>query len=407
MLDIKAIRADFPILDRVLPNGKNLVYFDNAATSQKPQCVIDAMSNFYENYNSNAHRSNHTLADEASSALENARNQISNFFGAKPENMIYTSGATEAINLVSYGWAKNNLDNGDVIVITEMEHHADIVPWQELSKEKGVEVRYVPINNETFMLDMEAFETALDGAALVCVTHTSNVLGIRNPIEEIIKMSKGKNCKVLIDCAQGAPHEKINFETLGADFLAISAHKMAGPTGIGCLLTSNERIQEMGPFMTGGSMIKKVTTDGSTFKDGHEMFETGTPRIAEAIGWGAAVEWLEQFNMVDIHNHVHEIAAYAGKEMIKIPGIKIFGDPSNRDSSGAVSFLHETIQSQDLALLLDQGGYAVRTGHHCAQPLMDALGVPSTNRASFWIYNTQEEVEGFITHLKYICERFA
>ena len=407
MLDIKAIRADFPILDRVLPNGKNLVYFDNAATSQKPQCVIDAMSNFYENYNSNAHRSNHTLADEASSALENARNQISNFFGAKPENMIYTSGATEAINLVSYGWAKNNLDNGDVIVITEMEHHADIVPWQELSKEKGVEVRYVPINNETFMLDMEAFEIALDGAALVCVTHTSNVLGIRNPIEKIIKMSKAKNCKVLIDCAQGAPHEKINFQTLGADFLAISAHKMAGPTGIGCLLTSNERIQEMGPFMTGGSMIKKVTTDGSTFKDGHEMFETGTPRIAEAIGWGAAVEWLEQFNMVDIHNHVHEIAAYAGKEMIKIPGIKIFGDPTNKDSSGAVSFLHETIQSQDLALLLDQGGYAVRTGHHCAQPLMDALGVPSTNRASFWIYNTQEEVEGFITHLKYICERFA
>ena len=407
MLDIKAIRADFPILDRVLPNGKNLVYFDNAATSQKPQCVIDAMSNFYENYNSNAHRSNHTLADEASSALENARNQISNFFGAKPENMIYTSGATEAINLVSYGWAKNNLDNGDVIVITEMEHHADIVPWQELSKEKGVEVRYVPINNETFMLDMEAFEIALEGAALVCVTHTSNVLGIRNPIEKIIKMSKAKNCKVLIDCAQGAPHEKINFETLGADFLAISAHKMAGPTGIGCLLTSNERIQEMGPFMTGGSMIKKVTTDGSTFKDGHEMFETGTPRIAEAIGWGAAVEWLEQFNMVDIHNHVHEIAAYAGKEMIKIPGIKIFGDPTNKDSSGAVSFLHETIQSQDLALLLDQGGYAVRTGHHCAQPLMDALGVPSTNRASFWIYNTQEEVEGFITHLKYICERFA
>jgi len=406
MLDIDAIRADFPILGRVLPNGKNLVYFDNAATSQKPQCVIDAMSDFYENYNSNAHRANHTLADEASSALENARSQISNFFGAKPENMIYTSGATEAINLVSYGWAKNNLHNGDVIVITEMEHHADIVPWQELSKEKGVEVRYVPINNETFVLDMEAFEIALEGAKLVCVTHTSNVLGIRNPIEDIIKMSKKIGCKVLIDCAQGAPHEKINFETLGADFLAISAHKMAGPTGIGCLLTSIERIQEMGPFMTGGSMIKKVTTDGSTFKDGHAMFETGTPRIAEAIGWGAAVEWLEQFKMEDIHNHVHEIASFAGNEMEKIPGIKIFGDPSNKDSSGAVSFLHENIQSQDLALLLDQGGYAVRTGHHCAQPLMDALGVPSTNRASFWIYNTKEEVEGFINHLKYICEKF-
>lgn len=407
MLDIDAIRADFPILGRVLPNGKNLVYFDNAATSQKPQCVIDAMSDFYENYNSNAHRANHTLADEASAALENARSKISNFFGAKPENMIYTSGATEAINLVSYGWAKHNLHNGDVIVITEMEHHADIVPWQELSKEKGVEVRYVPINNETFVLDMEAFEIALEGANLVCVTHTSNVLGIRNPIEDIIRMSKQVDCKVLIDCAQGAPHEKINFETLGADFLAISAHKMAGPTGIGCLLTSKERIQEMGPFMTGGSMIKKVTTDGSTFKDGHAMFETGTPRIAEAIGWGAAVEWLEQFKMEDIHNHVHEIASFTGSEMEKIPGIKIFGNPSDKNSSGAVSFLHETIQSQDLALLLDQGGYAVRTGHHCAQPLMDALGVPSTNRASFWIYNTKEEVEGFINHLRYICEKFA
>jgi len=407
MLDIDAIRADFPILGRVLPNGKNLVYFDNAATSQKPQCVIDAMSDFYENYNSNAHRANHTLADEASAALENARSKISNFFGAKPENMIYTSGATEAINLVSYGWAKHNLHNGDVIVITEMEHHADIVPWQELSKEKGVEVRYVPINNETFVLDMEAFEIALEGANLVCVTHTSNVLGIRNPIEDIIRMSKQVDCKVLIDCAQGAPHEKINFETLDADFLAISAHKMAGPTGIGCLLTSKERIQEMGPFMTGGSMIKKVTTDGSTFKDGHAMFETGTPRIAEAIGWGAAVEWLEQFKMEDIHNHVHEIASFAGSEMEKIPGIKIFGNPSDKNSSGAVSFLHDTIQSQDLALLLDQGGYAVRTGHHCAQPLMDALGVPSTNRASFWIYNTKEEVEGFINHLRYICEKFA
>lgn len=211
MLDIEAIRADFPILDRVLPNGKNLVYFDNAATSQKPKCVIDAMSKFYENYNSNAHRANHTLADEASSALEDARMKISNFFGANPENMIYTSGATEAINLVSYGWAKYNLEKGDVIVITEMEHHADIVPWQELSKEKGVEVRYVPINNETFTLDMEAFEIALEGAALVCVTHTSNVLGIRNPIEKIIKMSKKVGSKVLIDCAQGAPHEKIDF----------------------------------------------------------------------------------------------------------------------------------------------------------------------------------------------------
>ena len=407
VLDIQAIRSDFPILSRILPNGKQLVYFDNAATSQKPQCVIDAMTKYYEQYNSNAHRANHTLADEATTALENAREKISQFFGTTSENLIYTSGATEAINLVSYGWARYNLKEGDVIVLTEMEHHADIVPWQELSKEKGSEVRYVPINNETFTLDMDAFEIAIEDASLVCVTHTSNVLGIRNPIEQIIQMSKEVGAYVLLDCAQGAPHEKIDFNNLGADFIAISAHKMAGPTGIGCLLAASERITEMGPFMTGGSMIKTVTTDGSTYQYGHTMFETGTPRIAEAIGWGAAVEWLSQFEMKDIHNHVHQIASWTGREMNKIPGIKIYGDPDNKNSSGAVSFLHETIQSQDLAFLLDEGGFAVRTGHHCAQPLMDALGVPSTNRASFWIYNTQEEVESFISHLKFICERFA
>ena len=406
-LDINAIRADFPILSRILPNGKQLVYFDNAATSQKPQCVIDEMTRYYENYNSNAHRANHTLADEATTALENARKEIALFFGTKPENLIYTSGATEAINLVSYGWARYNLKEGDVIVLTEMEHHADIVPWQELSKEKGVEVRYVPIDNETYTLDMDAFEVAVEDASLVCVTHTSNVLGIRNPIEQIIQMSKNSGARVLLDCAQGAPHEKISFSDLGADFIAISAHKMAGPTGIGCLLVSSERIDEMGPFMTGGSMIRKVTTDGSTFQKGHAMFETGTPRIAEAIGWGAAVEWLSQFNMKDIHDHIHKIASWTGEEMKKIPGIKIYGDPTNKNSSGAVSFLHETIQSQDLAFLLDQGGFAVRTGHHCAQPLMDALGVPSTNRASFWIYNTQEEVESFIEHLTDVCKRFS
>ena len=406
-LDINAIRADFPILSRILPNGKQLVYFDNAATSQKPQCVIDEMTRYYENYNSNAHRANHTLADEATTALENASKEIALFFGTKPENLIYTSGATEAINLVSYGWARYNLKEGDVIVLTEMEHHADIVPWQELSKEKGIEVRYVPIDNETYTLDMDAFEVAVEDASLVCVTHTSNVLGIRNPIEQIIQMSKNSGARVLLDCAQGEKHKKISFSDLGADFIAISAHKMAGPTGIGCLLVSSERIDEMGPFMTGGSMIRKVTTDGSTFQKGHAMFETGTPRIAEAIGRGAAVEWLSQFNMKDIHDHIHKIASWTGEEMKKIPGIKIYGDPTNKNSSGAVSFLHETIQSQDLAFLLDQGGFAVRTGHHCAQPLMDALGVPSTNRASFWIYNTQEEVESFIEHLTDVCKRFS
>ena len=406
-LDIEAIRADFPILGRTLPNGKKLVYFDNAATSQKPQCVIDAMSRYYEEYNSNAHRANHTLADEATTALESARERISSYFGTSPDQMIYTSGATEAINLVAYGWARENLGEGDVVVLTEMEHHADIVPWQQLSMDKGVEVRYVPIDTDSFTLDMEAFEVALEGASLVCVVHISNVLGVRNPIEDIVEMSHSVGSRVLIDCAQGAPHETIDFDSLGADFVAISAHKMAGPTGIGCILVKRDAMAEMGPFMTGGSMIKRVTTEGSTFQEGHAMFETGTPRIAEAIGWGAAVEWLDQFDMREVHDHINDVASWTAARMRDIPGIKIYGDPEREDSSGAVSFLHESIQSQDLALLLDEGGFAVRTGHHCAQPLMDALGVPSTNRASFWIYNTMEEAESFVEYLSQVVERFA
>ena len=406
-LDIEAIRADFPILGRTLPNGKKLVYFDNAATSQKPQCVIDAMSRYYEEYNSNAHRANHTLADEATTALESARERISSYFGTSPDQMIYTSGATEAINLVAYGWARENLGEGDVVVLTEMEHHADIVPWQQLSIDNGVEVRYVPIDTDSFTLDMEAFEVALEGASLVCVVHISNVLGVRNPIEDIVEMSHSVGSRVLIDCAQGAPHETIDFDSLGADFVAISAHKMAGPTGIGCILVKRDAMSEMGPFMTGGSMIKRVTTKGSTFQEGHAMFETGTPRIAEAIGWGAAVEWLDQFDMTEVHEHINDIASWTAKRMREIPGISIYGEPEREDSSGAVSFLHESIQSQDLALLLDEGGFAVRTGHHCAQPLMDALGVPSTNRASFWIYNTMAEAEAFIEYLLYVVERFS
>ena len=406
-LDIEAIRADFPILKRVLPNGKQLVYFDNAATSQKPKCVIDAMSHFYEEYNSNAHRANHTLADEATAALESARARISSYFGTGPANLIYTSGATEAINLVAYGWGRYNLERDDVIVITEMEHHADIVPWQELSKTHGVEVRFVPIDTKTFTLDMEAFEVALDGAKLVCVVHTSNVLGVRNPIERIIEMSHAVGAKVLIDAAQGAPHERIFFDSSGADFVAISSHKMAGPTGIGCLLVKTDVMAEMGPFMTGGSMIRRVTTEGTTFQEGHAMFETGTPRIAEGIGWGAAVEWLAQFDMREVHAHINDLASWTSNQLLDIPGIKIYGDPSHKDSSGAISFLHDGIQSQDLAMLLDEGGFAVRTGHHCAQPLMDALGVPATNRASFWIYNTLDEVQAFIEYLRFICERFA
>ena len=254
---------------------------------------------------------------------------------------------------------------------------------------------------------MEAFSVAVTEASLVCVVHTSNVLGVRNPIEKIIQLSHSSGAKVLLDCAQAAPHEQISFDAMNVDFVAISAHKMAGPTGIGCLLVKKEIMQEMAPFMTGGSMIRTVTTQGSTFQEGHAMFETGTPRIAEAIGWGAAVEWLEKFDMTDIHSHVQNIAAWTAGEMRKIPGIRIYGNPEDRQGGGAVSFLHDSIQSLDLALFLDEGGFAVRTGHHCAQPLMDALNVPSTNRVSFWIYNTMDEAKSFVEYLRYVVERFS
>ncbi len=406
-LDVDSIRSQFPILQRTLPNGKKLVYFDNAATSQKPLAVIDAMSDFYKNYHANAHRANHTLADESTAALEGARDRISKFFGTTEGQMIYTGSATEAMNLVAYGWARYNLNEGDVVVTTEMEHHANIVPWQELSKERGIELRYVPVDTEKFTLDYDAMEVAIQGASLVCVGHVSNVLGVRNDIERVIKMAHSQGARVAIDSAQGAPHEKIFFDDLGADFLSVAAHKMAGPTGIGCLLVSEAALSEMGPFLTGGSIVKRVTLEDTLFQEGYAMFETGTPRMAEAIGWRVAVDWLEENIDFDVaHEHVQSIASWMATRMREIPGITVFGFPERKEAIGVVSFLHDTIQAQDLGYLLDAGGFAVRTGHHCAQPLMEAMGVGSTNRASVWIYNTMEEAEAFVSHLESIVSRF-
>jgi cysteine desulfurase/selenocysteine lyase len=406
--DVEAIRTHFPILERVLPNGKQLVYFDNAATTQKPLVVIDAMSDFYKNYHANAHRSNHTLADESTAALEEARDKLSSFFGASESSMIYTGGATEAMNLIAYGWARYNLEEGDVVVTTEMEHHANIVPWQELSKDIGIELRFVPFDTEARKLDYGALEVAAQGASLVCAGHVSNVLGVRNDVERIIKIAHSNGARVALDSAQGAPHEKINFDELGADFCAIAGHKMAGPTGIGCLLVKADALAEMGPFLTGGAIITSVTTEGTQFQDGYAMFETGTPRMAEAIGWRAAVEWLEEnIDFNDAHQHIHDIASWMSNEMEKIPGITIFGAPGRDDGVGVVSFLHESILAQDMGYLLDAGGFAIRTGTHCAQPLLEAMGVASTNRASIWIYNTMAEAEAFIVHLRDIVDRFA
>ena len=395
-----AIQDDFPILQRQV-NGHRLIYLDNAATTQKPAVVIDAMNDYYTKHNSNVHRAVHTLAGEATDGYEACRTSLKSWFNA--ERCILTSGTTEAINLAAHAWGHPQL-KGRAIVLTEMEHHSDIVPWQMLAEAFGNELRYVPVKDD-LTLDMEAYEASIEGAGLVCVVHTSNVLGVRNPIEDIIRIAHQNGARVLLDAAQGAPHCQINMAELGADMMALSAHKMCGPTGIGCLLVNEETFQEMKPFMGGGDMIEKVTLKGSTYQTNEHRFEAGTPRIAEAIGWKSALDYLGKLDLDEQHQRLLEIARYVADELRSL-GMTVYGRHDDNDSS-VVSFLHPTLHSEDFAHLLDARGVAVRTGHHCAQPLLNRLGISGTVRASFYIYNTMEDAEEFLTHVRDILERFA
>tara|TARA_Y100000766_G_C18883657_1_gene594719 strand:- start:419 stop:1612 length:1194 start_codon:yes stop_codon:yes gene_type:complete len=395
-----ALRDDFPILKREV-NGYPLIYLDNAATTQKPQVVLDAMNAYYMSSNSNVHRAVHTLAGEATEGYESCRTRLKEWFNA--DRAVITSGTTEAINLVAHAWGRANLTAGDAIVLTEMEHHSDIVPWQMLAEERGVELRYVPVL-EDFTLDMEAYAASLDGAKLVCVVHTSNVLGVRNPLEEIIELAHENGSLVLIDAAQGVPHERIDFKHLKADFMAFSAHKMCGPTGIGALLIDGDVFETMQPFMGGGDMIETVTVNGSTFQNNEHKFEAGTPRIAEAVGWCAAFDWMSKINLPEEHNRLIKIARWVS-EQLRSMGISVYGRHGEKDSA-VVSFLHPKIHSEDLAHLFDSRGIAVRTGHHCAQPLLHRLGISGTVRASFYLYNTMDEAKIFVEQLKLITERF-
>ena len=395
-----AIQDDFPILQRQV-NGHRLIYLDNAATTQKPAVVIDAMNDYYTKHNANVHRAVHTLAGEATDGYEACRTSLKSWFNA--ERCILTSGTTEAINLAAHAWGHPQL-KGRAIVLTEMEHHSDIVPWQMLAEAFGNELRYVPVKDD-LTLDMEAYEASIEGAGLVCVVHTSNVLGVRNPIEDIIRIAHENGARVLLDAAQGAPHCRINMTELGADMMALSAHKMCGPTGIGCLLVNEETFQEMKPFMGGGDMIETVTLEGSTYQTNEHRFEAGTPRIAEAIGWKSALDYLGQLDLDEQHQRLLEIARYVADELRSL-GMTVYGRHDDNDSS-VVSFLHPTLHSEDFAHLLDARGVAVRTGHHCAQPLLNRLGISGTVRASFYIYNTMEDAEEFLTHLRDILERFA
>ena len=395
------MRDEFPILQREI-NGYPLVYLDNAATTQKPNSVIDAMNDYYSNSNANVHRAVHTLAGEATEGYESCRTALKSRFNAN--KAIITSGTTEAINLVAHAWGRANLSDGDAIILTEMEHHSDIVPWQMLAQEMNIELRYVPVQKD-LTLDMDLFEAAIDGAKLVCVVHISNVLGVCNPVADIVRIAKENGARVLLDAAQSAPHQDIDFIELGADFMAFSAHKMCGPTGIGALLVADDAFSEMQPFMGGGDMIETVSIRGSTYQKNEQKFEAGTPRIAEAIGWTEAIKWLNGIDIKLEHERILQSARWLAGQLREM-GMTVYGRHDENDAA-VVSFLHPTMNSEDLAHLLDARGFAVRTGHHCAQPLLERLEITGTVRVSLYFYNTHEEVISFVNYLSEILERFA
>ncbi|MBJ47499.1 MAG: cysteine desulfurase [Euryarchaeota archaeon] len=395
-----SMKQDFPIFSRKV-NGRPLVYLDNAATTQKPACVIDAMTEYYSQSNANVHRAVHTLAGEATEGYEACRKLLKQRYNS--DFVVITSGTTEAINLAAHAWGEHNLRPGDVVVLTEMEHHSDIVPWQMLAERIAIELRFVPVDEG--QLDLEALEVALEGAKLVCVVHTSNVLGVRNPVEKIISMSKSVGARVLLDAAQAVPHEMIDFKELGADFVAFSAHKMCGPTGIGALLISEEAFGEMHPFMGGGDMIQTVTLEGSTYQTNEHKFEAGTPRIAEGVGWAAALEWMSGIDLKSHHKRLISIAKRVAKQLEE-KGMKVYSTLNPSDAA-VVSFTHPSIHPEDFARLLDAQGIAVRTGHHCAQPLMEKLGVNGTIRASFYIYNDESDADAFLSGIDRVLEAMA
>ncbi len=404
--DIERLRADFPILQREVRPGIPLVYLDSTATSQKPQAVIAAMDDYYHRSNANVHRGIHTLAEEATAQYESARERIAKFIGARmPKEVIFTRNASEAINLVAYSWGRANIKAGDVIVYSEMEHHSNLVPWQMLAAEKGAVIEVIPVTNDG-ELDLAALDSILQKSPkLVCLTHMSNVLGTINPITEIAAKVHAAGALLLVDAAQSVPHLPVNVQTLGADFIAFSGHKMCGPTGIGVLWGRQALLEAMPPFMGGGDMIKRVYLREFKVNDLPYKFEAGTPAIAEAIGLGAAVDYLSSIGMEAIHAHEQEIIAYALERLEEVPGVKVYG-PSAEKKGGVAAFTFADVHPHDVAQILDRDGVAVRAGHHCAMPLHDRFDLPATSRASFYLYNTKAEVDKLIEGLYKVKKMF-
>jgi cysteine desulfurase/selenocysteine lyase len=393
------IKNDFPIFSRQI-NGKKLIYLDNAATTQKPEIVINTIDSFYRLHNANVHRGLHTLAEEATEAFEQTRKKVAEFIGSvKTSEIIYTRGTTEAINLVAQSWGRANVGPGDSIVITQMEHHANLVPWLMLARRTGAELRYIPIDSEGYLALDNIDKIITDSTKILAITHMSNVLGTINPVEQLIKTAHKKGAVVLIDGAQGMPHLPVNVKTMDCDFYAFSAHKMLGPTGFGILYGKKKLLDSMEPIMFGGEMISKVQYDNVEWNVLPYKFEAGTPDIAGAVGLAPALDYLSKLGMESIRRHEIELTAYALQGLAELNFIKVFGPKDVNRRGGVISFIDKDIHPHDLATVLDSHGIAVRAGHHCAQPLTQLLGKTSTARASFYIYNTKTDVDELITGL--------
>jgi cysteine desulfurase/selenocysteine lyase len=392
-LSNRKIKSDFPIFEREV-NGHKLVYLDSAATTQKPQAVIDALVDYYRNYNSNIHRGLHTLSEEATSAHEKTRDHVAEFIGGvNNREIVFTRGATEAINLIAYSWGEQNIGEDDEIIITEMEHHANFVPWVMLARRKKAVIRRLPIAPYGYLETNKLKEIINSRTRLIAVTHVSNVLGTINPVAEIAEAARRSGAMIVVDGAQAAPHMQIDVKKIGADFYVFSGHKMLGPTGVGVLYGREELLAKMPPFNMGGEMIEKVGFDNITWAELPYKFEAGTPAIGDIIAFDTALTYLEDFGMDRIRVHEKELTAYAIEKLLSIPGIEIQGplDPNYR--GGAISFTDPTIHPHDISTFLDSRGIAIRAGHHCAQPLMQALGKVATARASLYIYNDVADID--------------
>jgi cysteine desulfurase/selenocysteine lyase len=397
-LDVATIKKDFPILDQQV-HGRRLVYLDSASSSQKPTTVIDAMSAYYETTHANVHRGVYAIAEEATRLFEGGRAALARFIGAPTAEVVFTKNVTEAINLVAYSWGRANLGSGDVVVLTEMEHHANLVPWLALKAERGIELRYLPLTDDGH-LDLSDLDAILNGAKLLGVSAMSNVLGTINPIRQLADAAHAAGALILVDGAQHAPHLPTDVQALGVDFFGCTGHKMLGPTGIGALWARGELLESMPPFLGGGEMIRDVRLDGFTTNDVPWKFEAGTPPIAEAVGLTAAVEYLNGLGMPAVREHERSLTEYAlGALSTRYPDLVIHGPRDASDRGGVISFNYKDVHPHDLSQVLDEAGVCVRAGHHCAKPLMRRLGVGATARASFSVYNDEADVDALVDAL--------